>query len=113
MLFLIMHRIAGLQVIDVPCCAQCTTTLMCSVLLQCYVHQLRQIRQEGQQLGHHPQPGTPSDPHHNGDADWSLLSLRGDQSNLDPSLALPLRRPHPHSTLHSVATATTEVRVEP
>ena len=83
------------------------------LLLQCYVHQLRQIRQDGQQSGHQPQAGPPLAARKSGDADWSLLSPRGDQSNFDPNLALPLTRLHPHSILHSAATATTEVRYGP
>lgn len=94
-------------------CVQCTAGLIYLVPLQCYVHQLRQIRHDEQQSGHHPQPGHPFGPSKSGDADWSLLSPRGDQSNPDPSLALPLRRLHAHSTLHSVATATTKVRFGP
>ena len=83
------------------------------LLLQCYVHQLRQIRQDGQQSGHQPQAGPPLAARKSGDADWSLLSPRRDQSNFDLNLALPLTRLHPHSMLHSAATATTEVRYGP
>ena len=94
------------------CCVQCRAGLVClMLLLQCYVHQLRQIRQDGQQSGHQPQTGHPLAARKSGDADWSLLSPRGDWSNFDPNFALPLTRLHPHSTLHSAAT--TEVRYGP
>ncbi|KAL3136710.1 hypothetical protein ABBQ38_005943 [Trebouxia sp. C0009 RCD-2024] len=79
-------------------------------LLQCYVHQLRQIRQDGLQSSpdHQPGPSPLAGPGNSGDADWSLLSPRGNQSGPDPSLTLARRRSHAHSSQPSTATATTQ-----
>ncbi|KAL0030409.1 hypothetical protein WJX79_001821 [Trebouxia sp. C0005] len=58
-------------------------------VLQCYVQQLRQIRQDAQQVGEAP---SLDEPHKSGGADWSLLSPRGSSSQVTPSLALHLTR---------------------
>ncbi|KAL0018560.1 hypothetical protein WJX77_004866 [Trebouxia sp. C0004] len=73
-------------------------------VLQCYVQQLRQIRQDAQQVGEAP---SLSEPHKSGGADWSLLSPCGSSSQVTPSLALHLTRAH--SAHNPPVMATTEV----
>ena len=72
--------------------------------LQCYVQQLRQIRQDAQQLGDAP---ALSGPHKSGEADWSLLSPRAHDPQVNPLLALHLTRVH--SGQHAPVMASTQV----
>lgn len=74
--------------------------------VQCYVQQLRQIRQDAQQVGEASSLG---EPHKSGGADWSLLSPRGSSSQVTPSLALHLTRAH--SAHNRPVMASTEVEV--
>ena len=78
------------------------------VVVQCYVQQLRQIRQDAQQSGHAPLPSALSGPLKSGEADWSLLSPHGKQPAFNASLALQLRKTQ--SGQQAAAMATTEVR---
>lgn len=73
--------------------------------VQCYVQQLREIRQDAQQVGEAASLG---DPHKSGGADWSLLSPRGSSSQVTPSLALHLTRAHSAHILPVMAS--TEVK---
>lgn len=71
--------------------------------LQCYVQQLRQIRQDAQQVGEAPSLG---EPHKSGGADWSLLSPRGSLSQVTPSLIT-----RAHSAHNPPVMASTEVKI--
>ncbi|KAL0048183.1 hypothetical protein WJX82_009442 [Trebouxia sp. C0006] len=74
-------------------------------VLQCYVQQLREIRQDAQQVGEAASLG---EPHKSGGADWSLLSPCGSSSQVTPSLALHLTRAHSAHILPVMASTEVE-----
>ena len=84
----------------------CKPWLLCA---QCYVQQLRQIRQDAQQTGQDPPTEQQADPSKSGEADWSLLSPRGDLAHLQPELALMLKRTVSGQT---PAMASTQVHID-
>ncbi len=61
-------------------------------------------------MGQEPSEAPLSGPHKSGDVDWSLLSPRGDNTKLNPILALHLRRAASGHT--APAMASTEVGLQ-
>ena len=60
------------------------------VALQCYVQQLRQLRQDAKQVEPARRAPSLSQARHSGEVDCSLLSPRAQPHQLTPSLALHL-----------------------